>query len=61
MRLAALYLTLPLLLANTKIHTQETMPPFGSYTSDELNMKECAFDKDADAIVLLDEASSDYG
>ena len=34
--------------------------PLGNYTLQELQMKECAFDKDATAVVLLEEARSDY-
>jgi hypothetical protein len=34
--------------------------PLGNYTLQELQMKECSFDKDATAVVLLEEAKSDY-
>ena len=37
-----------------------TLPEFGNFTSDEMEMKECSFDKNADAVILLDEASSYY-
>ncbi|HEY2720083.1 MAG TPA: DUF3857 domain-containing protein [Chitinophagaceae bacterium] len=39
---------------------QTQLPPFGTYTASELQMKECDFDKGADAVILLDEASSNY-
>jgi Domain of Unknown Function with PDB structure (DUF3857) len=42
------------------ILAQSSLPAFGYYTNDELNMKECAFEKDAEAVVLLDEAFSNY-
>ena len=40
-------------------HAQD-FGPLGLYTLEELKMKECAFDKDAPAVVLIDEAKSDY-
>ncbi len=33
---------------------------FGMVTKEELNLKECAFDKDAPAIILIDEAIADH-
>lgn len=49
------------LLATSKIlSAQSSLPPFGSYSSDELSMTQCAFDRDANAVVLLDEAFSDF-
>ena len=33
---------------------------YGVVSSEEINLKECAFDKDAAAVILLDEAISDY-
>jgi transglutaminase-like putative cysteine protease len=45
---------------SSSIIAQSGLPEFGVYSSVELNMKECAFDKDADAVVLLDEAFSNY-
>ena len=38
----------------------QPFPNYGNVTTEELNMKECIFDKNADAVVLLDEAVSDY-
>jgi len=43
-----------------KINSQSALPEFGVYSNVEMDMKECSFDKDADAIVLLDEAFSNY-
>jgi hypothetical protein len=43
-----------------KSFTQSSLSPFGIYTEDEKNLKECSFDKEAEAIVLLDEAFSNY-
>ena len=36
-------------------------PDFGVVNSHELEMKDCAFDPGADAVVLIDEAVSNYG
>ncbi|MEI9957584.1 MAG: hypothetical protein WDM90_15100 [Ferruginibacter sp.] len=33
---------------------------YGVITREELDLKECPFDKDANAVVLMDEAKSDY-
>jgi len=40
--------------------TAQTFTPFGEFSAEETFMKQCSFDPDADAIVLLDEAESDY-
>lgn len=40
-------------------HSQE-FPSYGKVTQEELNLKECSFDKEATAIVLIDEAISNY-
>ena len=40
--------------------TQSPLSEFGVYTTAEVNLKQCSFDKDADAVVLLDEALSNY-
>jgi len=47
------------LLATTFIRAQD-FGPLGNFTLQELQMKECAFDKDATAVVLIEEARSDY-
>ena len=39
---------------------QTNIPVFGSVSSEERNLKECSFDKSADAIVLLDYAQSTH-
>jgi hypothetical protein len=39
---------------------QSTIPEFGTFTPEEKTLKVCPFDKDADAIVLIDQASSDH-
>jgi len=39
---------------------QSNIPVFGTVSSEERNLKECSFDKSADAIVLLDFAQSTY-
>ncbi|HSU28483.1 MAG TPA: DUF3857 domain-containing protein [Chitinophagaceae bacterium] len=50
-----LFFTLPLFLS-----AQLRFPEFGIYTGEELMLTNCPFDKEADAIVLLDQAISNY-
>ncbi len=38
----------------------QTFPNLGNVSNSELELKECSFDKDANAIILLHEATSDY-
>ncbi|MBC7827180.1 MAG: DUF3857 domain-containing protein [Chitinophagaceae bacterium] len=38
----------------------QEFPSYGKVTSDELKLKECSFDKEATAVVMLDEAVSNY-
>lgn len=49
----------------SSIHSQEKLPPFGKPDRRELEMSICAFDKNADAMKLLDfqekEVIADYG
>ncbi|MFI5185388.1 MAG: DUF3857 domain-containing protein [Chitinophagales bacterium] len=60
MRILQLFLVLPALTLNLKLLAQSSLPQFGSYSAEELSMKECSFEKDANAVVLLDEAFSDF-
>jgi hypothetical protein len=39
---------------------QESSIPFGQFLTEELDLKECSFDKSADAVILLDEASANF-
>ncbi len=39
---------------------QTTLPEFGAYSTEELTMTECSMDKDAEAVILLDQANSYY-
>jgi hypothetical protein len=39
---------------------QTTVTEFGEFTADELAMKECSFDKTADAVIIFDKATSNY-
>lgn len=50
---------LPLLCCIT-VWAQPEFETWGKLTEEERNMKVCAFDTEADAIVLIDEAVSDY-
>jgi len=38
----------------------QDFPNFGEVSAEELQLKECAFDKGANAVVLLNEAFSDH-
>jgi len=40
--------------------SQKSLPDFGEYSEDEKSLSVCSFDKNADAVVLLDEANSYY-
>lgn len=40
--------------------SQSHFPPTGEFTSEEINMKECPFDKDANAVILFDDATTNY-
>lgn len=55
-------LLLPLLIISaSSLYAQKEIPGFGQFTGEELSMKECDFDKEAEAVVLFDIASSNYG
>lgn len=54
------FLIFCLLIICNFTYSQSTLPEFSIYSNDEVNMKECAFDKKAEAVVLLDEAESYY-
>ena len=38
----------------------QQVPEFGQFTTEEIAMKECSFDKTAEAVILLDKAISNY-
>jgi len=40
--------------------SQKTATGFGEFTQQEMALKECAFDKEAEAVVLLEKAESNY-
>src|SRR5258706_5648513 len=54
------YLIRCCLLAISSIYGQMAMPEFGNYSAEEINLKECSFDKNAEAVVLLDAAIADH-
>jgi hypothetical protein len=60
MKMTSFFLFLLTILSQYNTSAQSKLPEFGVYSSDELSMKECPFDKDADAVVLVDEAFSNY-
>jgi len=49
-----------LLFLNKSIFSQMEFPVFGSFSTEEIAMKQCSFDPEADAVVLLDKAFSNY-
>ena len=53
-------LCLLLLCAGSISYAQNSIQDFGAFTEDEKNYKECPFDKDADAVVFFDKATSNY-
>ncbi len=48
-------------LVSVAVCSAQEFPTYGKVTADEVNLKECAFDKEATAVVLIDEAVSTYG
>jgi transglutaminase-like putative cysteine protease len=60
MRKIFLSLLLPLSFFFQRISAQPNLPQFGVYSEEEINMTGCSFEKDAEAVVLLDEAYSDW-
>ena len=42
------------------VNGQSQLPGFGEYNQEEINLKECSFEKNAGAVILLDEAVSDH-
>lgn len=54
-------IVLPFLLAIIPFFSgAQELSPFGSFTPADIALKECPFDKEADAVVLLDHAFSNY-
>lgn len=49
-----------ILLASNVIYSQIEFPAFGSFTAADVSMKQCSFDPEADAIILLDKAVAGY-
>ncbi len=54
------YLILISLFACQLINGQAVLPAFGEYSNEEINLKECPFEKNAGAVILFDEAASNY-
>jgi hypothetical protein len=48
------------LFACELIKAQSSLPAFGIYSGEEIDLKECPFDKNAGAVILLDEAVADH-
>src|SRR5688572_22943386 len=41
-------------------YSQSGFPGFGAFDAEEIKLKKCSFDPEADAIILLDKAVADY-
>ena len=54
------YLSLLLLLASTTIFAQKELPAYGKIDKADLLLKECEFDKDAEAYTLLNSGDVYY-
>lgn len=49
-----------LILSAQRIAAQTSLPDYGEFTEEEKTMTVCSFDKEADAVILFDQASSGY-
>ena len=56
----AVCMVLVFLSAITTVFAQTTVSDFGQFTPAEFAIKECSFDKTADAVILLDKAIANY-
>jgi hypothetical protein len=52
--------TVAFLGSTNSVRSQASAPDFGIFNAAEISMKQCDFDKDADAVVLLDKGNSTY-
>ncbi len=49
-----------IVVVSGKGFSQSVIPEYGTIVPEEIKMKQCAFDKEADAVILLDKAVSNY-
>ena len=54
------HLILCCLCVSHVLYSQSSLPEFGYVTGEEINLKECPFDKNAGAVILFDDAVSDH-
>jgi Domain of Unknown Function with PDB structure (DUF3857) len=54
------YLILCCLSGWQLIYGQSSLPAFGEFTAEEINLKECPFDKNAEAVILFDDAVAEH-
>jgi hypothetical protein len=54
-----LFLILPLFIFSPAF-SQSPMPEWGYFSPQEISLKECSFDPEAEAVILLDEAVAEY-
>jgi len=54
------FLFVLLCISLSQLYAQSELPAMGFYSEEERNLSVCAFDKDAEAVVLLDHAVSDH-
>jgi hypothetical protein len=56
MPLARISTTLLSFLISSASFSQMGFPEFGKFTAEEISLKQCAFDPEAEAVILLDKA-----
>ncbi|TAL50506.1 MAG: DUF3857 domain-containing protein, partial [Chitinophagaceae bacterium] len=49
-----------LLVACLYTYAQSVLPEYGQLTKEEIEMKECSFDREAEAVIIFDDAETDY-
>src|SRR6476660_2188433 len=54
------HLILCCLLISQLLYCQSSVPEFGYFTAEEINLKECPFDKNAASVILFDDAVADH-
>jgi len=56
----SILLTVVFVFTGLFTNSQASLPVWGNFSAEEISMKECSFDKEAEAIILLDEGNSTY-
>jgi hypothetical protein len=58
LKIKSISLLFILLFTSSLISAQRNFPAFGTFTQDDIKLKECSFDRSADAVILLDKGLS---